>query len=245
MKAIIFAAGLGTRIQSVTKGRPKALLQIQGKSLLEHSIEYLLKHEVNSIIVNVHHQAEMVVEHLKQSKYASIISISDEKDALLDTGGGLLKAKPFFDKEDTFIAINVDVITNLDLGKMLDYHHQTKAIATLAVRERETSRYLIFDEDNTMVGWKNINSNEVVLHKVSGIQKSLAFSGVHILSSDIWKYLEQEKESKFSITPAYIKLSEEETIKAFVHNEDYWFDVGKPETYQLAENFLASNSTTS
>ncbi len=238
MKAIIFAAGLGTRIQSVTKGKPKALLEIQGKPLLEHAIEYLLKYGVDSIIVNVHHQADMILEYIQNSRYASIISISDERQQLLDTGGGLLKAKSFFEGEEVFIAINVDVMTDLDLNQMLHFHKQSGAIASLAVRNRNTSRYLIFDEENTMIGWKNIKTKEEIIHKTNVLQNDFAFSGVQVLSSSIWTYLEQIPEKKFSITPVYIQLSKDKVIKAFHHNKGYWFDVGKPETYEKAKVFF-------
>ncbi len=241
MKAIIFSAGLGTRIQSISKGKPKALVSIHQKPLIEYAIEYLLKFGIESMIVNVHHQADMLEAYIRGSKYASLVSISDERDLLLDTGGGLLKAQSFFDGEDNFVALNVDVLTDLDLKEMMAFHLKHSPIATLAVRQRATSRYLLFDRQHRMVGWENRNTQERILHTDSENLTPLAFSGVHILSSKIWKYLEQEKNKKFSITPAYIRIAQDEKIMGFEHQEGFWFDVGKSHTYQSACEYISRN----
>ena len=239
MKAIIFAAGLGTRIQEISKGKPKALVEFDGKTLLERAVEFLANNGVEEVIINIHHRAEMMKVFINSHSFPIPISISDESDALLDTGGALLKAKDFFKDESDFVVFNVDVITNIDLNKMFDSHSKSDAIATLAVRDRKTSRYLLFDKDNRMIGWENILTKEQIIHRKSDYSQ-LAFSGIHILSKQIFPLLEMEQSPKFSITKSYISLSENYLIQAFNHSNDYWFDVGKPESYNEALEFLKS-----
>ena len=237
MKAILFAAGLGTRIQKISEGKPKALVVLNGKTLLELAINLLSENGIEEVIVNIHHQSEMMKKFILETVFPIKVSISDETDLLLDTGGGLLKAKYFFSDEDNFLVYNVDVITNIDLQKMLEYHKNTNAIATLAVRNRETSRYLLFNKENKMIGWENINTKEQILHSQEDFYQ-LAFSGIHILSTQIFDLLEKENNKVFSITKSYIRLSKDFRINGYVHNQDYWFDVGKPESYKEASDFL-------
>jgi len=237
MKAIIFAAGLGTRIQEISKGKPKALVEFDGKTLLERAVEFLANNGVEEAIVNIHHRAEMMKVFINSHSFPIPISISDESDALLDTGGALVKAKDYFKGEKDFVVFNVDVITNINLAKMLDSHIKSEAIATLAVRDRKTSRYLLFDKNNKMIGWENILTNEQIIHCQSN-SSQFAFSGIHILSKQIFPLLEMEQSPKFSITKSYISLSENYLIQAFNHSNDYWFDVGKPESYNEALKFM-------
>ena len=149
----------------------------------------------------------------------------------------MLKARAFFGETDNFVVYNVDVLTNLDLSEMLKAHKNQTAIATLAVRKRETSRYLLFDNQQRMIGWENVNTKEQILHASKDYQQ-LAFSGVHILSPRIFDLLERTKEEAFSITKSYIELSKEHLIQGYIHDQDYWFDVGKPESYFQASDFL-------
>ena len=237
MKAIVFAAGLGTRIQEISKGKPKALVEFDGKTLLEKAIDFLAKNGLEAVIVNVHHRSDLMKSFIKNHDFPIPVSISDESNLLLDTGGGLLKARSFFDGESDFVALNVDVLSNLNVQQMYQTHKKTNALATLAVRNRKTSRYLLFDTQNKMIGRKNINSKEQILHTKVSYQQ-LAFSGIHILSTQIFNLLEREEKSVFSITQSYINLSKENAIFAYIHNQDYWFDVGKPESYQEAKIFL-------
>jgi len=237
MKAIIFAAGLGTRIQEITKGKPKALLTINGEILLEKAIGFLSDNGVNEVIINIHHRIDLMKDFISSTNFPIPVSISDESDLLLDTGGGLLKARSFFNEDKDFVVFNVDVISNIDLQEMYKMHRQSNALATLAVRNRKTSRYLLFNNNNKMIGWENKNSKEQILHSDEKYQ-SLAFSGIHILSPQIFDLLEQEKSSVFSITKSYINLSKEHKIQAYIHDQDYWFDVGKPESYKEASEFL-------
>ena len=235
MRAIIFAAGLGTRIQSVTNGLPKALLVFEGKTLLERAIIYLQENGITEVIVNVHHQAVLIKSFITKRKWAISVQISDETEKLLDTGGALLKAQDFLSKEENFVVYNVDIITNLNLQEIIKYHQKEKAVATLAVRDRETSRYLLWDNDNNMVGWENIQTKERILHKNTPFVQA-AFSGVHVVSSQIFNYI--HKKGTFSITPLYIDLAKQHKIKAYFHDDTYWFDVGKPETLKEAQDFF-------
>ena len=237
MKAIVFAAGLGTRIQGISKGKPKALVEFRGKTLLELAIDFLSKNGIEEAIVNIHHQSEMMRKFISETKFPIPISISDETEMLLDTGGGLLKAKSFFRDEDDFLVYNVDVISNIDIQKMYKSHKASNAISTLAVRNRATSRYLLFNKENKMIGWENVNTNEQIIYSNENYLQ-LAFSGIHILSTKIFDLLEQEQQQKFSITKSYIRLSKDYFISGYVHDSDYWFDVGKPESYAEASDFL-------
>jgi len=238
MRAIVFAAGLGTRIQSITKGLPKALLCFEEKTLLERAIDYLQHNGVREIIVNVHHQSELIKSFIAEKEWDIPIKISDETNKLLDTGGALLKAHDFLAKEENFIAYNVDVITNLNLQKMLKYHQKEKAMVTLAVRNRNTSRYFLWDNNNNMLGWENVQTKELILHKNISY-KQAAFSGIHIISSQIFDYI--DKKEAFPITPLYIDLAKKNKIKAYFHNNTFWFDVGKPETLKEAQLFFKKN----
>ncbi len=237
MKAIIFAAGLGTRIQVISEGKPKALVKINDKTLLQIAIEFLSDNGIEEVIVNIHHQADLMRTYISSQTFPIPVSISDESDLLLDTGGGLLKARQFFKDKKDFIVYNVDVISNIDLQKMYKAHKESKALATLAVRKRGTSRYLLFNDKNKMIGWENINTKEQILH-TKEVYQQLAFSGIHILSTKIFDLLEQENKKVFSITKSYINLSKDYVVKAYIHDKDYWFDVGKPESYKEALDFL-------
>lgn len=236
MKAIVFAAGLGTRIQEISKGKPKALVEINNSTLLELAIRYLSDNGITEVIVNIHHRADLMKSFIKETVFPIPVSISDESDQLLDTGGGLLKAKSFLENED-FLVYNVDILTDLDLEEMITFHKANNAIATLAVRKRDTMRYLLFNKDLEMKGWENLKTKEQILHSEAPLFQ-YAFSGIHILSPQIFELLEKEEKVIFSITESYINLSKDYTIKAFPHDKNYWFDVGKLESYQEASVFL-------
>lgn len=237
MKAMIFAAGLGTRLYPITKDRPKAMAKVNDVTLLEHNIRFTAAQGFDEIIVNVHHFSDKVIDFLQSnSNFGLKIKISFEKD-LLDTAGGLAKAAYFFDNED-FLLYNVDVVSNIDLQKMLAHHQQNKAIATLAIRQRETSRYLLFDENHHLAGWRNKSTGDEIL---VGAQKPVslrefAFSGIHIISPKMLPLLGEIR--KHSLTPFYLEIAKENTIAGYEHNDDVWFDCGKPETLKQAEDYL-------
>jgi N-acetyl-alpha-D-muramate 1-phosphate uridylyltransferase len=236
MKAMIFAAGLGTRFKPWTDKHPKALAVINGKSMLRRNIEYLQRFGITEVVVNVHHFAEQVIDAIEiNNGWGSKITISNEKEEVLETGGGLKKASWYFAK-NPFVVINADVLTDLDLHAMIDYHEQYKPLATLAVTDRQTSRYFLFDDNNDLCGWRNSKTGE---EKISRQKKDLAqkaFSGIHLIEPKIFSFIKQE--GKFSIVDVYLELSKTETIKGFNHSGSKFVDVGKPESVAIAEKLF-------
>lgn len=235
MKAMIFAAGLGTRLKPLTDYRPKALVKVKGMPLLEIVIQRLKLFGVKDIIINVHHFAPMMIEFLTKNNNFNInIAISDESKCLLNTGGGLKKAAGFFDDDQPFLLVNTDILTNLDLKELYEAHLQSDAIATLAVRHRETSRYLLFDEGMAMHGWANVKSGEIKLSRNDSEQlQMLAFSGIHVIDPKIFQFMPID--DVFSIIDIYLKVAKTERIKGYLHNENMWLDVGKIESLEKAE----------
>ncbi len=239
MKAIIFAAGLGTRLKPLTNNCPKALVNLNGKPLLWHSIMRLKLVGVTDITVNVHHFADAVISYLKTEDFGVTIHISDERDFLLDTGGGIMKARPFLDGNEPFIACNVDIISSVELNKVIEFHNEKKPLATLVVRMRETSRYLMFDETMQLSGWKNISSGEEIVSNARfQHSKPFAFSGIQVVSPALFDLITEE--GKFSITPLYLRLAQQNAILGYNDNSDFWLDLGKPGQIEIAEKYLAS-----
>ncbi|NTV45677.1 MAG: nucleotidyltransferase family protein [Chlorobiales bacterium] len=243
MRAMIFAAGLGTRLHPITETRPKALVEVGGITLLETAIKTLLKFGFTDIIVNVHHFAEQIVGFLAANRnFGANITISDETDQLLDTGGGLKKASWFFNDSKPFLVYNVDILTNLDLGALYRAHECSGAIATLAIRNRPSSRYLLFDELDsdhslTLCGWKNSKKNEIKIARPSkGELKELAFSGIHIIDPSLFELIKET--GKFSIIDVYLKVAEAHLIQGYLHDKSLWLDVGKPDSLSKASELL-------
>jgi len=229
MKAIIFAAGLGTRLGELTQHMPKALVKAGGVTLLERAVWKLKQAGVEELIVNAHHFADQMVDFISQHDFGLPIRISLEKDRLLDTGGGLKHAMHFFGNEP-FFAYNVDIISDIDLQKMYRFHCGQKATATLAVRNRETQRYLLFDENFQLCGKENIATNEKNL--IPNISQNtylqrFAFSGIHVISSEIFLFMPAKE--VFSITELYLSAAQSQKIIGFLHNEGRWADMGKVE----------------
>ena len=236
---MILAAGLGTRLKPFTDNHPKALAMVNGKSLLQRNIEYLKTFGITEIIVNVHHFASQVIEAIEINKgWGTDINLSDETNEVLETGGGVKKAAWFFkDSEEPFVLLNVDILTDLDLEKMLEYHRSTKALATLAVSTRQTSRYFLFDEDNVLSGWENIKTHQQIVTGGGHHLTRKAFSGLHIISPEIFKYISQE--GKFSMVDVYLELSKKHIIKGFDQGDCKFLDVGKPESIEEAERMFS------
>lgn len=238
MKAMLFAAGLGTRLRPLTDHLPKALVQVNGKPLLQLAIERLKLAGCRSIIVNVHHFAEQVVGFLDANGHFGIqIAISDESSLLLDTGGGLKKAQWFFEDGQPFLVCNADVLTNMDLAKFYQHHARSGRIATLAVRQRPTSRYFLFDENMRLKGWQNAKTAEIKYCTTAGMPgdqalSPWAFSGIHAVSPTIFHYMPQD--GPFSIVDTYLQIAASEPVVGYPHNDDQWLDVGRPETLELA-----------
>jgi NDP-sugar pyrophosphorylase family protein len=238
MKAMILAAGLGTRLRPLTDDRPKALVEVAGRTLLEITLARLREFGIREVIVNVHHFADMVVEYLKKnSDFGMQIEISRE-ETLLDTGGGLKKAAWFFvenssDAGEPLVLHNVDVISNIDFDRMLQFHREKQALATLAVQDRETSRYLLFDETNQLCGRKTGRDGVLEMARPARETLALAFSGVHLISPRLFSKMTEQ--GAFSIISSYLRFAGlGEKIVAFHADEYYWRDLGKPENVAQA-----------
>jgi len=232
MKAMIFAAGLGTRLKPFTDHHPKALAEVNGKTLLEHAIRYLQKAGIEDVIVNVHHFADQIEKAIEENNgFGSWVTISDERNVVLETGGGLKKASWYFEDEEDFVIMNVDVLTNLDLGKMIEAHQQSDAFATLAVMQRDSSRQLLFDEHMLLSGWTNTKTGEQKISREVISMKPFAFSGIQVLSKEIRN---MPFEGKFSIIDVYLHFSKTQMIKGYDHTGNIFIDVGKPESLEKA-----------
>jgi NDP-sugar pyrophosphorylase family protein len=230
MKAMILAAGLGTRLRPLTDDRPKALVTVAGRTLLEIALARLRAFGVCEVIVNAHHYAEMIVEYLKTNgNFGMRIEVSREEE-LLDTGGGLKKAAHFFSgSQEPLIVHNVDVISTIDLGHMMRFHTEQGALATLAVQERESSRQLLFDEQGRLCGRRTESGSSSPNQHPAEQAHALAFCGIHVLSPLI--FAKMNGEGAFSIIDAYLRLAEqEEKIVAYRADDCYWRDLGRPES---------------
>lgn len=232
MKAMILAAGLGTRLRPLTENVPKALLKIGNTSLLELAIRKLDHYGFSDIIINIYHHPDMIIDFLEKNRNFGInISISDERDMLLDTGGGLKKASPFFTRDEAFLIYNCDILTDLNLLTLYKYHLEHSALCTLAVRDRETSRYFIFDEDNTLCGWWNKRTGEKKSVRWSGTNYNpKAFSGIQIVSPSALNLFPDKK--VFSLVEFYLILAKDHRIEGYDHTETRWADLGNFETLE-------------
>lgn len=242
-KAMIFAAGLGTRLFPITANKPKALAEVNGITLLEHAINYLRSFGFTEIIVNTHHFAEKVHEFVDCQSFENCqISISHE-DVLLDTAGGLKKAEWFFSPDDLILLFNVDILTNVDLNAMIDFHNRSKSLITLLVQNRDTSRYLLFDERLSLQGWTNIKTGELKPDSLDDFSalKKMAFNGIHIVNYEVLKWIPEN--IKLSLVPFYLDNLTNISIHGFpMYNENYWFDCGRIETLEAAGDYLKIGS---
>ncbi len=252
--AMIFSAGLGTRFKPWTDAHPKALAMVNGKSLLQRNVEYLQSFGIKDIIVNTHHFADQVIEAInKSNSWGSRITISDETRELLETGGGLLKAKDFFHPGERFITCNVDILTNLDINKLLAFHEKHQPLISFGVTNRESSRYFLFGDDMRLYGWKNIKTNEErgpLLELRSFATRTQqgggnpvwvkrAYSCVVIFEYAVFDLMKKYGFSgKFSLTDLYLKLAADHTILGYDHSGDKLVDVGKPGSIALAEELF-------
>ncbi len=239
MRAMIFAAGLGTRLQPLTNNKPKALVTVNGTPLLEIAINNLKSQGVTDIIINVHHFADQIKSFVEEKNFFGInIKFSEEKKKLLNTGGGLKKALPFFDDGQPFIIWNADIISTVDLKEMIKMHKEKGALSTLLTRQRDTSRYLIFNEQDILIGWTNLVEGAIKLSNLeaSKERRLLAFGGIHIVSPEIIKYMPDKK--VFSIIDVYLEAAKKEKLVAYVDNEIEWIDVGRVENVEKAGSIM-------
>ncbi|CAM3439693.1 nucleotidyltransferase family protein [Empedobacter stercoris] len=233
---MIFAAGLGTRLKPFTENHPKALAIVNGKPLLQRNIEYLKSFGIDEVVINVHHFADQIIEFLEENNYFGIkITISDETDQVLETGGGLVKAKTNF-KED-FLVMNVDILTDLHLTNFIKAHQENKALVTLAVSDRNSSRKLYFNDKNELKGWRNLKTKEEI-KAVDSLDdlNDLAFSGIHVINPALFDKITET--GKFSIMKVYMDLMKTESIIGFDHSGGILIDVGRPESVLEAEQYF-------
>lgn len=231
--AMLFAAGLGTRLRPLTNDRPKALVELAGKPLLERAIQQLKKAGIQQLVINVHHFADQIEAFLAENDHFGLqIHISDERGQLLETGGGLLKAKAWLE-DGPFLVMNTDVVSNIDLPTLMRAHLDSRAMATLAVRRRQTSRYLLFDESRQLVGWENTKTGAQRMSRLTSGYTQYGFSGIQMIDPQLFDYMPAQL-GKFSIIDTYLAAAKTEIIKGFPHDTDIWYDVGKPEQLRRA-----------
>ncbi len=239
---MILAAGLGTRLKPFTDAHPKALAMVNGKSLLQRNVEYLLSYGISDIIVNVHHFADQIITAINNNNgWGANISISDETDEVLETGGGLLRAANYFEYEERWLVMNADILTNLDLHKLIAadevnaINAEGDLVATLAVTDRMSSRNLIFNTSGTLCGWKNnITGQEKWANPLRDPNSAVpkAFSGIQIVHTSFLK--EVQLSGKFSLIDAYLQLAQHFAIHFYDHSDGILLDVGKPESLEKA-----------
>lgn len=240
MKAMILAAGLGTRLKPFTNTTPKALVPILDKPVIEHVILKLKKQGFTEIIINIHHFADQIVDFIQSKDYFDIrIEFSDEREKLLDTGGAIKKASWFFDSDESVLIHNADIISDVDLSAVCQHHIQSQAMATLVVNERKTDRYLFFDNDNNLKGWINEKDGKTISSSDYNplTDNKFAFFGIHLLSKNAISCMKDFPE-KFSIINFYLSICDTNSVKAYIANNNYMVDVGKLESLDRAEEFL-------
>lgn len=237
MKAMILAAGMGTRLGAIGKNTPKVLLDINGVTVLERIILKLSQHGFNDIIINVHYLASMIIDAIKviRQRYDVNISISDETDEILETGGGLYRVRDFFGNEP-FLVYNGDIITDLDLGKMYDYHIRKEALATVAVRNREGKRAFLIDDNGIIRGWTNRESGVdiITIEKPMKLYEITSMA-ISVYDPGIFDYME---EGSYTMTSIILKATETGRVIVFRYDNGYWVDIGTPEQLEKARELL-------
>ncbi len=236
MKAMILSAGKGTRLGKITDTIPKVLVDINGKSLLRRAVEKCIAHGFDDIIINVHHLADMVEEEIERLKRLGFsITVSDERNELLDTGGGLYKARDFFDK-NPFLLYNADIITDFNLSELFDYHRYKGGLATLSVRHRPGNRYLLVNEDGLLCGWcNNLTGERIIVRGNDAYLSEIAFSSMHIINPEIFSYM---SDGIYSMTTLYLKLASQHKIYTLLSDSGYWFNTGTPEILEEVRKFV-------
>ena len=237
--AMILAAGLGTRLKELTKDKPKALVELNGKPLLQHCIENLTANGFHHIVINVHHFGEQIIDFVQHNKFDAVIQISDERNQLMDTGGGIVKASPFFMDSKAVLVHNVDIISDVNLREMSQQFLDSKDDAWLLTQDRETNRKLLFRDDQQLIGWCNkADVNFKWVYDSFGQYQEMAFSGLHLFRSDLFANFECKPQSVIDL---YLGLAKTNRIISKPINPDYWFDLGKPEQLRTAENYLKTH----
>lgn len=240
MKAFIFAAGLGTRLFPYTKSQAKAMVPLLGKPMLEHLILKLKEYQINDIIINIHHFGDQIIDFLKEnSAFGCNIILSDERELLLNTGGGLKKALNYLDKDEDLLVHNVDILSDVNLNHLFQFHQNNKSIASLLVQNRITSRYLLFNQENDLCAWVNKKTGECIPSDIDiSSFREFAFNGIHIVNQKALEFFPHE--DSFPLIPVYLKMSQSNKIKAFEMKDEFWLDLGKPECIEIAEKWLGN-----
>lgn len=244
MKAMIFAAGLGSRLKPLTDTMPKALVPVAGCPMLEHVILKLKASGFTEIVINIHHFGEQIIDFLKTNNdFGLTIHISDERDRLLDTGGGIRKARLFFENSgEPFLVHNVDILSDMNLKELYDFHMQSGSVATLLASRRTTSRYLLFDTERKLRGWINKDTGQVKpegFHYDESLYRGYAFSGIHVFSPAVFRLMEAPRwEGKFSIMDFYLATCGQTDYSGYLAEKLELIDIGKPETLARAEEFV-------
>ena len=244
--AMILAAGLGTRLGALTQNRPKALVELNCKPLLQHCIENLIANGFHHIVINVHHFGEQIIDFVESHPFDAEIDISDERDLLMDTGGGIVKATPLFKDSKAVLVHNVDIISDVNLGEMSQQFLDSKDDAWLLTQDRETNRKLLFNAENQLIGWRNkseqrfkwVDESKSALRRAQGPSlsyKEMAFSGLHFFRSDLFAEFEVKRSSVIDL---YLYLAKNNRIISKPIHPEYWFDLGKPEQLEAAECYL-------
>ena len=237
MKAMIFAAGLGTRFKPWTDSHPKALALVNGKSLLQRNIEYLQQYGINEVVINVHHFADQIIDAVfANNGWGSHVVISDETGEVLETGGGLLKAQPLLQSNEPFLTLNADILTDLNIHELLSFHRNNEALISFGITNRTSSRVLLFDNNNQLCGWRNSTTGEEKIAIPNQQLHAMAYSCVAVFEQHIFEVIPQR--GKFSLTETYLSLASAYTIKGFDHSGDLFIDVGKPESVEIAEKMF-------
>lgn len=238
MKAMIFAAGLGTRFKPWTDSHPKALAIVNGKSLLQRNVEYLQLYGIRDVVVNIHHFPQQIISAIEKNKgWGSNIMISDESDEVLETGGGLLRAKNLLQGDEPFVTLNADFLTDLNINDLLKFHNLKKALISFGITNRKTSRYFLFDGDNRLCGWRNTSTGEEKISIAKDNLKEMAYSCVVIFQPEIFDLVPQR--GKFSLVETYLSLAADYPIYGYDHTGDKLVDVGKPESVAVAEKLFS------
>ena len=236
MKALIFAAGKGTRLKPFTDHHPKALAMVNEVPLLERNIRFLQSFGINDFVINIHHFGDQIVNFLKKrDNFGAKVEISDERNELLETGGGLVFARKFLDFQEDFLIMNADILTDLNVSEFVKYHQEKKDFATLAVSDRNSSRKLLFNPEMILRGWLNVQTGEQRLAEFNKGFKALAFSGIHCINPEIFNKI--KRTGKFSIMEEYLDLMHSEQIHGYEH-QGILIDVGRPESVLEAEKIF-------
>jgi NDP-sugar pyrophosphorylase family protein len=235
--AMILAAGLGTRLKELTADRPKALVEVGGKPLLQNNIENLIQNGFDTLIVNIHHFGNQVISYLETNHFSANIFISDERGQLMDTGGGIVQALPFFHDTKAVLVHNVDILSNVNLRQCYDSFLNSGDDAWLLTQDRQTARKLLFDDNNNLVGWRNLNDD--TFKWVDGARKQfkeLAFSGMHIFKPSLF---EEYAWQRYSIIDLYLQQAKTHSIRSVEIHPSYWFDIGKIDDFNRISSFFS------